>query len=183
MDMRIRQATIEDAPFIAESLMSAVGIDEPTEELMRSVRVLCQRDDTLYSWRNTLIAEVDGKCAGSITSYKGCDYERMRSVTFDYVLQTTGQDFHGMDMETLTGEYYLDSLAVRQPFRRQGIGTALLHAGMAEAERLGIETVTLACDPDNIKAYELYCALGFVHTDDLFIFGGNYWKMERTNTL
>lgn len=175
--MTIRHAKTTDSEFIAYSVADAVGMSNPSAKLMEWMQQLCLSTDTLYSWQNTLIAETNGQPAGSLTLYPGNDYATMRHTTFELIKQAMGQDFSTMDMEALPGEYYLDSLSVRPQFRRQGIGTALLRAGINQATIHGEKTVTLACEPGNKKAYKLYHELGFRRTGTLFIFGENYWKM------
>ena len=179
MNVEIRKAEETDAAFIAVSILDAVGLPEPSDELQQCTTELCKRDDVLYSWRNTLIAYADGKPAGSITAYEGKHYKEMKTITFELVKQATGNDFTRMEPETLPGEYYLDSLSVRPQFRRHGIGRQLMEAAIGEAMHTDATTTTLACDPANVKARHLYETLGFEHRSDMFIFGENYLKMVK----
>lgn len=178
--LNIQPATIDDAPFIAHSVITAVGIDHPDSHLLDVMQQICADPHTLYSWRNTLVATTAaGETVGSITSYNGNHYTSMRTLTFDTVRQATGQDFSHMDTEAYPGEYYLDSLAVLPRWRGKGIGTMLLKAAIAHAQGEGMDTVTLACEPHNTRAYNLYTSLGFRRTTSLHIFGEDYWKMEK----
>lgn len=174
----IRQATTADVTFIATGVLDAVGIEAADADLLQGLESLCRRTDTLYSWRNVLVAEAGGKVTGMLVSYDGADYMTMRTITFDIVKQHSGTDFTGMDLETRPGEYYLDSLSVRPEFRRQGIGTTLLRAGIDRASSRGLSCVTLACEPHNTKARSLYERLGFRHAGQMFIFGEDYLRME-----
>src|SRR5688500_9292114 len=58
-------------------------------------------------------------------------------------------------------EIHINDLAMRQQFRRQGIGTALLHEVMAEARRLGARRASLEVRASNADARRLYEQLGF----------------------
>lgn len=80
----------------------------------------------LYSARNTTIAELDGKPVGMLTAYDGSRYGTMRQVTMQLVKEHLGTEFPGMEDETVPGEYYLDSLAVkaRTPWQRNRAQTA-----------------------------------------------------------
>jgi mycothiol synthase len=73
--------------------------------------------------------------------------------------------FLAFEGETLVGiclcKYWLDAgfvspLAVRRPWRRRGIGTALLRRSFAEFYRRGTHTVKLMVDTENPRATELY---------------------------
>lgn len=177
LGLTIRKAYIDDADFLARRVLDAVGITEPSAEELSQVSHLCSLDYTLFSWRNSMIAEVEGERAGVLVSYPGTEYAAMRHNTFTIVKAESGKDFFGMDMETEPGEYYIDSLSVVEGFRKRGIGRQLLQLGIDEARRLGIEKVTLACEPHNEKAFAMYSSFGFVREGDVNLYGDDYWKM------
>ena len=172
-----RQASPADAPFISRGFHAAMLYDDASEEqISLFARHICTRTDVLYSWRNTVIAEAEGRAAGMITSYDGSRYREMRLATMPLVRQHLGIEFPGMEDEALPGEYYLDSLAVCSDFRGKGIGTALLRHAMEAGTDMGLK-VTLAVDPVNHRARRLYESLGFRYDSDLFIFGHTYHKL------
>lgn len=109
-----RKATQADALFIAKGFHAAMLMEDAPEERIRLfAEKICSRDDVLYSARNTTIAELDGKPVGMLTAYDGSRYGTMRQVTMQLVKEHLGTEFPGMEDETVPGEYYLDSLAVR----------------------------------------------------------------------
>lgn len=171
-----RKATQADALFRSvlheHCRMEAFGYEE---RIRLFAEKICSRDDVLYSARNTTIAELDGKPVGMLTAYDGSRYGTMRQVTMQLVKEHLGTEFPGMEDETVPGEYYLDSLAVRPGLRGKGIGRRLLENGIAEGKSRNL-TVTLAVDPVNEKAQKLYRAIGFRQMGELFIFGHTYWK-------
>ena len=57
-------------------------------------------------------------------------------------------------------EIHINNLAMRPPFRAQGIGTALLHRVLVEARQLGAKRATLEVRASN-DARRLYERLGF----------------------
>lgn len=176
-DLTFRQATEDDALFIAWGFHTAMLYDDATEERIQGfANDVCVREDVLYSWRNTTLALVDGQPVGMITAYEGRFYRSMREVTMGIVKEKLGVEFPGMEDEALPGEYYLDSLAVKPEFRGQGIGRALLQRGIEHGLALQLN-VTLAVDPVNERAQRLYASLGFKSAGSLFIFGHTYWKM------
>jgi mycothiol synthase len=59
-------------------------------------------------------------------------------------------------------EGWVNVLAVRQPYRRQGLGRALLLAGMCSLQQAGMEWVMLGVDTENLTgALRLYESAGF----------------------
>lgn len=175
--LTFRQATADDALFIARGFHMAMLYDDaPQEQIETFARHICVREDVLYSWRNTLIAEVDGTPIGMLTAYDGRYYRTLRLRTMELIKEHLGVEFPGMEDEAVAGEYYLDSLAVMSPFRGKGIGRQLLQQGIASGQSLGLN-VTLAVDPSNDRARALYSSLGFQPCGTLFIFGHDYDKM------
>ena len=74
-----RNATIDDALFIARGFHMAMLYDDASDEQISNfARNICVREDVLYSWRNTIIAEVDGKPAAMLTVYDRRYYHDMR---------------------------------------------------------------------------------------------------------
>lgn len=176
-NITFRPATIGDAHFIARGFHMAMLYDDASEEQIESfARHICIRKDVLYSWRNTLIAELDGTAVGMLTAYDGRYYHEMRLRTMALVKEHLGVEFPGMEDEAVAGEYYLDSLAVMPSHRGRGIGRELLRRGIAQGHALGL-SITLAVDPCNDRARALYHSLGFRSCGTLFIFGHNYDKM------
>lgn len=177
MSVILRPATPADVLFIARGFHTAMLYDDAPESQIRIfAQHICTRDDVLYSYRNTLIAESEGQSVGMLTSYDGRYYHEWRITTMALIKQYLGVTFENMEDEAILGEYYLDSLAVVPEHRGKGIGRALLWQGMMQGLYRGL-SVTLAVDPVNEKAQRLYASLGFQAAGKLFIFGHDYWKM------
>jgi len=178
MAIVIREATTADDTFIAKGFHEAMLMKNVSD---RQIEVfsskICSREDTLYSWKNTFIAEEDGEPVGMITCYDGARYHDMRTVTMDLIKKHLDIEFPGMEDETSEGEFYLDSLAVVPTQRGKGIGRLLLRHAIGKGHELNLN-VTLVVDPANTNARRLYESLGFVHHSIIFIFGHNYEKME-----
>ena len=177
--LRLRPATLEDVDLVAWVIIAAIGIEQPAPALVESVTTMCRRDDVLYSWRNTVIAEMDGRVVGALTQYDGNRYLEMRAVTFPLITQACGIDYSDMDLETYPGEYYLDSMAVLPEYRGQGIATALLRDGIARAQAAGIPNVSMIVSPENPKAQQLYESLGFQYIRTINAFHEAYRKMGK----
>ena len=103
--MRIRPATIEDAPFVAWTVLIAVGIENPDNNLIDSVTGMCRRTGVLYSCQNSMVAEQDGKVVGCLISYDGADYQSMRTETFRVIAEETGRDFQQMEPDLTSAHF------------------------------------------------------------------------------
>lgn len=168
----IRPATPDDAPAIARGIIMAVGEEIATgfagspERMPLVEKVftdLARRDDSQYSYRNSLVAEAPGgEIAGIIISYDGARLHDLRPAFCEEAAATLGINIKSEDMhdETSPDEIYLDSLAVFPPYRRQGLGARLLEAAI-EAHKNEGKPIGLLCDPPNKKARRLYESLGF----------------------
>lgn len=181
--IHLRPATEKDIAFVAWVIITAVGIEHPSQQLIDDIAVLCRRDDVLYSWRNTIIAELDGIPVGGLTQYDGANYQKMRATTFPLIAQACGTDFSDMDLETAPGEYYLDSMAVLPNYRHRGIATALLKDGIERCRQLGIAQSSMIVSPENPEAEKLYTALGFRYARTINAFHELYRKMIRPTTV
>lgn len=172
MNFHIVNATKTDAPLIARAVAMALGIDiEATDdqraEWCRKVfGTLAARDDAQYSYLNTLKAVTpDGTPAGFLVNYDGAQLHELREAFFEVVMSQTGEDMRGISDETDPGEWYLDSLAVWPEYRHQGIGRALMEAGITRAHKAG-KPAGLLVDKNNPGARRMYEALGFEKVGD-----------------
>ena len=176
----IRPAVISDARFIAENVFRALLVDNPGDSQMDVMESICQREDTLYSWKNTMIAMRNGRRAGILVSYDGARYRRMRDITFPIFLGN--EDFSGMDEECRAGEMYCDSLAVEPEFQHGGIGRAMIGEFLRRSAASGL-TATIVVEPDNFRARRLYESAGFSYDGMVFLFGHNYLRMTENRSF
>lgn len=187
--MEIRPAELSDCLFVARGICMALHMD-PTEEELPLIANICQREDVLYSYKNTLIAWEGDTPLGICLCYDGKGYHEIRLRTFALFQQmheALGEkeieddlDFEHFEDETCEGEYYIDSLAVMPEFRRRGIATQLLKAQINKGSQLGLPVATLLVDPDNPDAQKLYYNCGFKYREDVYAFGQIFWKLALT---
>jgi DNA-3-methyladenine glycosylase I len=131
--------------------------------------MLVKREDSQYSYRNTLVAMDDDKLVGVAVSYDGGCLHELRQAFIQAAKEYIGKDHSGMDDETQAGELYLDSLAVAPEYRRQGIAKRLLKATKEKAARMGLPCVGLLVDNGNPAGEALYASVGFRYAND------NHW--------
>jgi DNA-3-methyladenine glycosylase I len=136
------------------------GPHHTLDDFHRMMTTLVARDDSQYSYRNTLTAmTARHQLAGICVGYDGKDLRQLREAFISEAATTLGQDFSTMAEETTAGEYYIDSLAVDERFRHQGIAQALLRATI---QRHGNDQpVGLLVDQGNPLAERLYARIGF----------------------
>ena len=191
--IRIRKATIEDVAYIAEGIYYAFLLEDEGlyNQWIRTLKEVCEQEDTHYSYRNTWIAEVDGERAeadgertvvdreraGMMIAVDGEHYREQREKMYPQLKGVFdvafGKGWDEMEDEAKAGEFYIDSLAVSLPYRNQGVGTALIEKAKEMAKEKGISVVTLAVEPEN-KAKRLYQKLGFAYQRRIEIFNEEY---------
>ena len=132
----------------------------------KMMTMLVEREDSQYSYRNTLVAMDGDKVVGISVSYDGGRLHELRRAFIEAAKEHIGKDHSGMDDETQAGELYLDSLAVLPEYRRQGIAKKLLLATKERANGLGLPCVGLLVDKDNPVGEALYTSVGFQYKND-----------------
>lgn len=170
MEIQIRIARPEDAGNIAEAVMTALGEDlckklagdKTLNEVRNLFTSLAAEENTQYSYQNSLIAETGtGEVAGICIGYDGADLVSLRRQFFKKALEILGKDFQGMDDETSTDEFYIDTIAVKSEFRGKGIGKKLLTAQVRRVYETYNKPIGLLVDKENPVARHLYLSLGF----------------------
>ena len=183
--VQLRDASLDDAPFIARVVLAGIDMLDmdaalPDEQraIFEHLIKICRMDDTLYSYLNTRIAEVDGNSVGALVAYDGACYAKMREKTFGLVQQTSGMDLSHNAMETGPSEYYLDSMAILSEYRGIGIGKLLMRDRVDFAFNNGFQKVTLLVDKDKPRLQRYYESEGFAFDEEMFVFGAWYNKMD-----
>lgn len=179
----IRQASGDDAQLIASAVVMAIGGDESVrrycgDDYMTVLEELARMETSQYSWRNALVAEVDGAPAGAVIGYDGARLQELRSHTFDVIRMHIGTALPFIEDETGPGEFYLDSIAVLPAFRGCGIGGRLLAAMRDRALAEGHERVGLLVDFGNPDAERLYLSLGFRRMEERQFLGHDMWHLQ-----
>lgn len=183
--IEIKEAVIEQAAEIADLIMTAMtdecclyfcGEGYGLEDFRKMMTMLVEREDSQYSYRNTLVAMDDSRIAGISVSYNGGLLHQLRRAFIEGAKEYLGKDHGNMEDETQAGELYLDSLAVLPDYRRQGIATSLVLATKKRADLLGLLYVGLLVDTANPKGQLFYDSIGFRQVDENRIWGGHSMK-------
>lgn len=175
VEIILRSAQKQDAGWIADGIMAAVG-DELVDEIAngygrnmvkRVFTELAEMENSQYSYRNSIIAETpEGEVAGIVVAYDGKILIEARRLFFKLAKDLLHWDIYDMvedgepEVETDPSEFYLDSLAVRPQFRNHGVATKLIKEVEKRAAEVG-KPVGLLCAEHNDTARPLYEKLGF----------------------
>lgn len=173
--VHIVEGTKDQAAEIARLIMTAMtddcclyfcGDGFGLNDFHKMMTMLVERENSQYSYRNTLVAMDGDKVIGISVSYDGARLHELRRAFIEAAKKYIGKDHSGMDDETQAGELYLDSLAVLSEYRRQGIARKLLKVTKERANRLGLPCVGLLVDKDNPIGEALYTSIGFRYIND-----------------
>ncbi len=176
--IEIKPAIREQSADIARMIMMAMtdecclyfcGDGYGLDDFYLMMTRLVEREDSQYSYKNTLVAMDDESIVGISVSYDGGCLHTLRRAFIEAAKETIGKDHSGIDDETQAGELYLDSLAVLPAYRRQGIARGLLLATKERATRMGLPCVGLLVDKGNPAGEALYASVGFIYAND------NHW--------
>lgn len=172
--IEIREATKNQAAEIASLIMMAMtddcclyfcGDGYGLDDFRKMMTMLVEREDSQYSYKNTLVAMVNHQVVGISVSYDGARLHVLRRAFIEAAKEQIGKDHSGIDDETQAGELYLDSLAVLPEYRRQGIAKRLILATKERANRMGLPCVGLLVDKNNPTAEALYASIGFQYVN------------------
>lgn len=168
--IQIQAAAQEQAAEIARLIMMAMteecclhfcGEGTGLKEFEQMMTTLVEREDSQYSYKNTLVAMHRKKVVGIATAYDGGQLHTLRRAFIESARDYLQKDHSCMDDETQAGELYLDSIAVLPAYRQQGIASRLLKATAEKARAIGIQQVGLLVDYGNPTAERLYLSAGF----------------------
>lgn len=187
MELVIRNAEPRDAKQIARIITMAFHPDlcdnmsrgKGTEAILNLMERLALLEESQYSYRNTLLCEVDGVVAGGACGYDGKDFRRLREALFADLREHGLETPEGLTEETGEGEFYIDSLAVFPEFRGKGIASCLIGAMEQRAAEKGIRATGLLVDIGNPSAERLYTRLGFVRKGIKPFLGHDMYHMQK----
>jgi ribosomal protein S18 acetylase RimI-like enzyme len=160
-----RHAVIEDAPILAElvnqageglplylwSKMAAAG-----ESAWDVGRRRAARGDGSFSYRNAVMIEHDGRCAGCLIGYEIPDDPKPIAADMPAMFVPM------QELENLApGTWYVNVLAVMPQFRGHGLGTSLLALADDTARALGKRGLSVMVADSNRGARRLYERCGY----------------------
>lgn len=187
--MTIRKARADEAESIATLLMlvlenmvyKIIGETDYTKAKEFLVYFL-KREHNQYSFQNCFVAEKNNEIIGVINIYQGADLNKLRQPILEYSSHYYSTDLHIED-ETQAGEYYIDTIAVRNNAQRKGIGSNLLQHAIDLYVFGQKQTLGLLVDEQNPKAKKLYLNKGFKYVGKKVLLGHHMEHLQITGNL
>nr|BBH85996.1 N-acetyltransferase [Thermosporothrix sp. COM3] len=183
--MHIRSAKKEDSIKAAQLIYSAyheianlITGEDDEHAILATLQTYFEQDVNRLSYRNTLVAEVDGQVAGILIAYHGSD-ELQLDVPIERYLQQKFGKAVTLPREAEDDEFYVDALAVDPAFSGRGIGTALLTAVEKLAQERGYSKLSLNVELSNEGAHRLYRKAGYQEHGTWKIGKDTFWHMLK----
>ena len=134
------------------------GYDDPakSDEILEKFFV---SEINRLSYKNVYVYKRDEQIIAAICAYFGGDVAQLDSEISQH-LKALGKDAQ-IEKECFDDEFYIDSIAVDEKFRRQGLAKELILHSFAKAKELGYKKVSLIVDINKPKVRKFYESLGF----------------------
>ena len=167
--MRIRDATRSDCAELAQ-LINFAGEGLPLylwrqmagagEDPWEIGRERAARDSGGFSYRNSIVAEVDGTIAGALVGYPVADEPEAIDPA-----DTPPMFVPLIELENLAaGTWYVNAVAAFPEARGLGVGSELMRRAEQRAVELGLRGISLIVSDANRGARRLYERLGYEET-------------------
>ncbi|MGF1493479.1 MAG: GNAT family N-acetyltransferase [Microcoleaceae cyanobacterium] len=170
--MHIRPAQPADALAIAELtriasgglvdfLFDGLGISEEIPQVLANE---IAAEESAISYKKTMVAVLDGDASnpvvGAVTSFPASEHRLTEEMEqfFPHNYLKVLEEFYQTRVEN---SWFMDTLAVREEFRGQGIGGQLIAVTKQRAKSEGFSALSLMAWADNIGAIRLYQRQGF----------------------
>lgn len=134
------------------------GYDDPvkSDEILEKFFV---SETNRLSYKNVYVYKRDDVIIAAMCAYFGGDAAQLDSEISQH-LKALGKDAQ-IEKECFDDEFYIDSIAVDEKFRGQGLAKELILHSFAKAKELGHKKVSLIVDVNKPKVRKFYESLGF----------------------
>ncbi|OAB44816.1 GNAT family N-acetyltransferase [Paenibacillus glacialis] len=166
--------------FIMQDKQSYFTENFPKDKVMSFIEHLYVQDMSYFSYKFILVQEIGAKVAGIALGYDG-----QLNTEFQQQWEPSVEEFFGNDedefesTEAQHDEFHLDTLAVLEAFRGQGVGSSLLTAAEQIARIQGHHKFSINVSEDNPNAQKLYERHGFVTESSFHISDHLYYHMIK----
>jgi ribosomal protein S18 acetylase RimI-like enzyme len=164
--VKIRNATRSDCTALSELInFAGEGLPlylwqqtaAPGEDPWKIGRERAAREAGSFSYRNAVIAEVDGEVAGALIGYPVSAEPEVIDET-----DTPPMFVPLLELENLAaGTWYVNAVAAFPDARGLGVGTKLMQWAENRASELGLRGVSLIVSDGNPGARKLYDRIGY----------------------
>ena len=134
------------------------GYDDPakSDEILEK---FFQSETNRLSYKNVYVYKRDDVIIAAMCAYFGGDTAKLDREISQH-LKALGKDAQ-IEKECFDDEFYIDSIAVDEKFRGQGLAKELILHSFARAKELGHKKVSLIVDINKPKVRKFYESLGF----------------------
>ncbi|WP_103595806.1 GNAT family N-acetyltransferase [Campylobacter concisus] len=150
--IRLLNLAMEDIAYKLSGYDDPVKSDEILEKFFKS-------ETNRLSYKNVYVYKRDDVIIAAMCAYFGGDAAQLDSEISQH-LKALGKDAQ-IEKECFDDEFYIDSIAVDEKFRRQGLAKELILHSFAKAKELGHKKVSLIVDINKPKIRKFYESLGF----------------------
>ncbi len=131
----------------------------PAQSALEVGRDRARRDEGGFSYRNAIVAELDGEVAGTLVGYRLDDPYDAGNLD---ELSETVRPLVALEAR-VPGSWYINILATFAELRGKRIGTRLLDAAETKGREAGAQSLSVIVGSWNEGAAQLYARVGFVN--------------------
>ena len=150
--IKLLNLAMEDIAYKLSGYDDPVKSDEILEKFFES-------ETNRLSYKNVYVYKRDDVIIAAMCAYFGGDVAQLDSEISQH-LKALGKDAQ-IEKECFDDEFYIDSIAVDEKFRGQGLAKELILHSFAKAKELGHKKVSLIVDVNKPKVRKFYESLGF----------------------
>ena len=150
--IKLLNLAMEDIAYKLSGYDDPVKSDEILEKFFES-------ETNRLSYKNVYVYRRDDVIIAAMCAYFGGDAWQFDREISQH-LKALGKDAQ-IEKECFDDEFYIDSIAVDEKFRRQGLAKELILHSFARAKELGHKKVSLIVDVNKPKVRKFYESLGF----------------------
>ena len=129
----------------------------PGEDPREVGRQRAARDTGSFSYRNAVVAEIDGRIVGALVGYPIADEPESIDIENMPPMFVPLQELENL----AAGTWYVNALATFPEARGRGVGSALMRCADRVASGLGLRGTSLIVSDANDGARRLYDRLGY----------------------
>ena len=150
--IKLLNLAMEDIAYKLSGYDDPVKSDEILEKFFES-------ETNRLSYKNVYVYKRDDVIIAAMCAYFGGDAWLLDREISQH-LKALGKDAQ-IEKECFDDEFYIDSIAVDEKFRGQGLAKELILHSFARAKELGYKKVSLIVDINKPKVRKFYESLGF----------------------
>ena len=150
--IKVLNLAMEDIAYKLSGYDDPLKSDEILEKFFKS-------ETNRLSYKNVYVYKRDDVIIAAMCAYFGGDAWQLDREISQH-LKALGKDAK-IEKECFDDEFYIDSIAVDEKFRGQGLAKELILHSFAKAKELGHKKVSLIVDINKPKVRKFYESLGF----------------------